>query len=195
MPFGVSEVESGSTVRRIKFVRLDGSTGMEQGMCVDPSTDFGDRAGTMFQDCDWNVGVQQDLNYTRDPTQPDIQLPNEPSFSPPQTLYPYDDWANVSLPLAAALGDLAPSSFFPTDELTTDAQEWIDANFPLPPVACPADLDGDGDVDLADYLELQRCFSGPAIPVSSDCVTTDLDGDGDADLADFVIFQASFGCR
>ncbi|MCH8244029.1 MAG: hypothetical protein IH897_15685 [Planctomycetes bacterium] len=56
------------------------------------------------------------------------------------------------------------------------------------------DADGDGDIDLADLLTLQECFSGPAGgplgPVCARCY--DFDGDGDADLADFIVFQTRF---
>lgn len=39
----------------------------------------------------------------------------------------------------------------------------------LNPPANAADLDGDGDVDQADFALLQRCFNG-AVPVDPDCV-------------------------
>ncbi|MCH7886200.1 MAG: hypothetical protein IIC01_13255 [Planctomycetes bacterium] len=139
--------------------------------------------------------MEQDLNYLGNPTQPDIQLPgSDPSFSPPQTFYPYDDWTKVSLPLAATLGDRAPAINYPTDELTAEAREWIDANFPLPPGVCLADLDRDGQSDLADFSIFHGCMSGPGQPVAPGCERKDMDVDGDADLADFAIFQASFGC-
>ena len=58
----------------------------------------------------------------------------------------------------------------------------------------PADADRDGDVDLADFLVFQNCFSAPANErtTSTACRHTDLDGDGDLDLADLVVFQARF---
>ena len=56
----------------------------------------------------------------------------------------------------------------------------------------PGDADSDGDVDLADYLELAGCFAGPEIPVPAGCGTFDLDGDGDVDLSDVLIFQSFF---
>ena len=54
------------------------------------------------------------------------------------------------------------------------------------------DADGDGDVDLADYLQLVECFSGTATPIASDCDVFDFDGDGNVGLADLVAFQAAF---
>ena len=53
----------------------------------------------------------------------------------------------------------------------------------------PGDLDGDGDVDLSDYLALLACVGGPGQPVAAGCEDADLDGDGDSDLADVVRFQ------
>ena len=63
----------------------------------------------------------------------------------------------------------------------------------------PADLDNDGDVDLADYRLLAICLgvSGPASPLSPGhaCLAVyhaDLDGDSDIDLADFTVFQDAY---
>ncbi len=62
------------------------------------------------------------------------------------------------------------------------------------------DLDGDGDVDLPDYVAFEACFTGPCgappcdPPLYADpcCVLADDDQDGDLDLADFTAFQANF---
>jgi hypothetical protein len=51
------------------------------------------------------------------------------------------------------------------------------------------DLDGDGDVDLADYEVFENCMTGPGVPKQLGCRAADLDGDGDVDLADYGIFQ------
>lgn len=57
----------------------------------------------------------------------------------------------------------------------------------------PGDCDADGDVDLADFLAFQECFtgsgSGAAMP---GCGCSDFDGDGDVDLGDLITFQAHF---
>lgn len=56
----------------------------------------------------------------------------------------------------------------------------------------PADIDGDGDVDLSDYGRLFDCLSPPGSPVLPDCAAADLDGDTDADVRDFMILQMAF---
>ncbi len=56
-----------------------------------------------------------------------------------------------------------------------------------------ADLDRDGDVDLADFGIFQNCFNGPnRPPAQADCGDADLDNDEDVDVADFGIFQGCF---
>ena len=56
------------------------------------------------------------------------------------------------------------------------------------------DIDGDRDVDLADFERLLACLSGPgSVDKSGECGACLLDEDGDADLADFAIFQRVFG--
>lgn len=118
MPFGV-ESTTGS-FRDIAWVKLDGS-----------ATDFGDTAGTMFQDGLFDIGVAQDLNYVLVPP-PGISIPSVPG--PSQMLEPYNDWGNVDLILAAAIGPGAPAPEFPDDELTVEARDWIDTNFPVPAI-------------------------------------------------------------
>jgi len=57
------------------------------------------------------------------------------------------------------------------------------------------DLDGDGAVDLSDFLIFQQCFGGSGNPPAPTCppsLNADLDLDGDVDLADFLIFQQNF---
>ena len=171
MPFGVNVLEGETVVRNVRYVSLSGT-----------DTDFGDTRGTMFQDMNFDVSVEQDLNYAVE-TPPDISLPGVSSFS--QTLEPYNDWANVVLQLAAAMGDAAPAPRYPTDELTTEARDWIDENFPLPPGACLADLDGNGSVDTSDLLALfaQWGTAGPA----------DFDGSGAVDTNDLLILFANWG--
>ncbi len=56
-----------------------------------------------------------------------------------------------------------------------------------------ADLDGDEDVDLADFGLFQTCFNGPNRPAGApNCDNADLDDDGDIDLDDFSRFQTCF---
>lgn len=57
-----------------------------------------------------------------------------------------------------------------------------------------ADLDDDGDVDLADVEALNGCALGPEIPQNAPaCAVADLDGDGDVDQGDFGLLQACVG--
>lgn len=55
--------------------------------------------------------------------------------------------------------------------------------------ACPADFDGDGDVDSVDFDLFKACASGPAVPYTVGCDGKDLDHDSDVDQDDFGIFQ------
>ena len=66
----------------------------------------------------------------------------------------------------------------------------------VPP--CAADIECDGDVDLADYAVLADCLSGPGgapgfVSPSQSCLDYfDLDADADVDLVDLGAFQAAF---
>ncbi|MCH7720117.1 MAG: DNRLRE domain-containing protein [Planctomycetes bacterium] len=61
------------------------------------------------------------------------------------------------------------------------------------PQGGPGDLDGDGDVDVADYALFLFCFTGPnGGPASQGCSPVDFEPDGDIDLADFGQFQLVF---
>lgn len=55
-------------------------------------------------------------------------------------------------------------------------------------VPCPADLDGDGQVDLTDLSIQLANFGGPGTPAQGD-----LDGDGQVDLTDLSILLSQFG--
>ena len=70
----------------------------------------------------------------------------------------------------------------------TDQSEAILVATPI----APGDIDLDGDVDLADYLALEACFSGAGNPAAEDCKRCDFDDDNDVDLADLIAFQAVF---
>jgi len=48
---------------------------------------------------------------------------------------------------------------------------------------------------LSDIKALQRCMSGPGVPLTSECATTDQDGNGTADLQDFAALQRTFTGR
>ncbi|MCP4249060.1 MAG: hypothetical protein GY778_18605, partial [bacterium] len=55
-----------------------------------------------------------------------------------------------------------------------------------------ADSDWDGDVDLDDFTVWQTCLAGPGIPAVGGCQNGDFDADTDVDLADFAFLQLSF---
>ncbi|MHC4090157.1 MAG: hypothetical protein ACYSVY_07745 [Planctomycetota bacterium] len=64
----------------------------------------------------------------------------------------------------------------------------------------PGDFDGDGDVDLDDYMVCADCLAGPGNPPSpslpgvtaQDCLDAfDFEPDGDVDLANFADFAAA----
>ncbi|HNO78462.1 MAG TPA: matrixin family metalloprotease [Phycisphaerae bacterium] len=59
-------------------------------------------------------------------------------------------------------------------------------------VVASADRDGDADVDLEDYAEVNACIAGPDLSATGGCECVDLDGDGDVDLADAAEFQLLF---
>jgi hypothetical protein len=60
------------------------------------------------------------------------------------------------------------------------------------------DIDGNGFVDLGDYLKLEDCLAGPdqpwpGPPVDQDaCECLDADRDNDVDVGDFAVFQEVF---
>jgi hypothetical protein len=58
--------------------------------------------------------------------------------------------------------------------------------------AAAANLDGDQDVDLADYAAFQRCYTGIGGAAAPECGCADLDGDGDVDIADYNQFRFAF---
>jgi len=82
-------------------------------------------------------------------------------------------------------------------------RSWLDAAVPpfVPCNAPPADMDGDGDVDQADFAVFQACFTGVGAPyggLSQTCACVDLgddnndrlpDQDGDIDGFDRTAFE------
>ena len=58
----------------------------------------------------------------------------------------------------------------------------------------PGDMDGDGDVDHADYAQFHACQGGPGVPVEEPtCEKALMDDDNDVDLADFAQFLRRYG--
>jgi hypothetical protein len=62
------------------------------------------------------------------------------------------------------------------------------------------DLDGDGEVQFADFALLAECLAGPDLGPPPECdpnvfTRADLDADGDADLRDLALFAPHFDAR
>jgi len=71
------------------------------------------------------------------------------------------------------------------DPYDPDANDTVhDLNPDCPAEECPADFDGDGDVDTADLLFLLGAWGTP---------DGDVDGDGDTDTADLLALLAAWG--
>jgi hypothetical protein len=80
------------------------------------------------------------------------------------------------------------------DPLLGEKSAEIDAVADVLP-ALSADLDGDGDVDVADFAAFGQCYAGAEVPPASSCpvdTDADLDFDGDVDPADFAILSAQY---
>jgi hypothetical protein len=87
-------------------------------------------------------------------------------------------------------GDAGPAA----GPLTGGGFELIGGFWPAAAgVAVLGDSDGDGDVDLDDYMEFAgTCLSGPDVGADPGCAYADFDGDGNVDLFDFTAFQEAF---
>ena len=54
------------------------------------------------------------------------------------------------------------------------------------------DFNGDGDVNLEDFMAYPGCLAGPDVPVAADCAEVfDANGDGDVDMADYMEWHAA----
>jgi len=73
------------------------------------------------------------------------------------------------------------------DTLVMDSDKTVTAVFAP---ECFGDLDGDGDVDLADLAQLLAHYGTPS---GATYEQGDLDGDGDVDLADLAALLAVYG--
>ncbi|UCG15346.1 MAG: hypothetical protein JSV19_08600 [Phycisphaerales bacterium] len=88
-------------------------------------------------------------------------------------------------------GTSAPANQAFIDALDTDPtskpyltiSEWVPS---------PGDGNGDGVVDLADYVLFADCMDGPEVAAAAGCEAFQLDSDTDVDLADFAEFQSLF---
>jgi hypothetical protein len=59
------------------------------------------------------------------------------------------------------------------------------------PFTC-GDLDGDGQINLADFFAFANCMGQPP-DSSQECLCADMDGSGAVDLHDFALFSVLFG--
>jgi len=66
--------------------------------------------------------------------------------------------------------------------------DWGLAAF-TPAIDCPADIDGDDDVDLSDLTRLLSAYGSPSATLEDG----DLDGDGDVDIHDLTRMLSRFG--
>jgi hypothetical protein len=67
--------------------------------------------------------------------------------------------------------------------------DWCGAGNP----PAPGDFDGDGDVDMDDYISWDNCATGPVITqLAEGCAVFDFDQDSDIDLLDFQSFSRYF---
>ena len=60
-------------------------------------------------------------------------------------------------------------------------------------IIVPGDVDGDGDVDLADVGYFEAQFGASGLPLPPGANSADLDEDGDVDLDDLVFIRDNFG--
>jgi hypothetical protein len=100
-------------------------------------------------------------------------------------------WRSASFP-APGFEQYAPSDIAAGPDMT-DGQDVWNATFMLRGTiaGCSADLDGDGDTDLADLAQLLGNYGMTSGGTFED---GDLDGDGDVDLADLAALLGDYGC-
>ncbi|HUU82100.1 MAG TPA: C25 family cysteine peptidase [Phycisphaerae bacterium] len=111
-----------------------------------------------------------------------------------------DDWAWTEMELdVSAVADDQPTVYLRWTMGATDLGGsccgWNIDDIRLLAFSCPpamGDLNDDGRVDLADYLGLEGCLTGPEGGVAGGCGPADFDGDSDVDLWDFAEFSAVF---
>ena len=74
--------------------------------------------------------------------------------------------------------------------MTRSAAGFLVDNAGVQVITADGDYEGDGDVDMDDYIWFQTCFSGEgnAYPPAIGCDDFDFDGDDDVDLTDYEEF-------
>jgi alkaline phosphatase len=74
-----------------------------------------------------------------------------------------------------------------SDPAASNLQQTLTINLTV--MSAPGDLDGDMDVDQADYGRLQECYAAPGAPIPSHCVAANLDGTGTINADDLTVFR------
>ncbi len=82
----------------------------------------------------------------------------------------------------APFGDVGRINFYASANAIDDDAFLLGDNYyfayATAAYSAPFDVDGDGDVDLADFAVLQRCYSGVDPAAGGECGFVDLNGDG-----------------
>ena len=90
----------------------------------------------------------------------------------------------------APLTDEGSVTFFTAGSAVNDARgslgDRFDADYATIRFALPGDADGDTDVDLADFADLQRCFNDADTAIGPGCEYVDFDDDGFVSLEDLA---------
>ena len=108
--------------------------------------DFGSPDHSLLRDGALGLS-QQDLKWKS--VAPGATLPTAPSL--PQVLHPSNDWNHLVVATRAMQGAAIGPPPFPTDELTWQDLDWINADVPKPPAKCGVgDFNCDGNVNGAD---------------------------------------------
>ena len=55
---------------------------------------------------------------------------------------------------------------------------------------CPADINGDGSINVLDLIDLLLCFGQPGVP---ECEAEDINGDGTVNVLDLIEVLVLFG--
>lgn len=126
------------------------------------------------------------------------------------TVQPYQDPTEYVLDVSAVVnaalvsgGDLVafrfqvdPGTSEPANQAFVDALDTDPTTKPYLTITewvpSPGDGNGDGLVDLADYVLFADCMDGPEVAAATGCEAFQLDPDADVDLADFAEFQSLF---
>jgi len=110
------------------------------------------------------------------------------------TLYPVINAPNSDFATDFAIPGFPTIYTICSDRIVVDNSSWqsysvagiLESDQSCP--GCAADIDGNGGVDVADFLMINSDFGAPC----PGCAT-DLDGDGVVGINDFILFNSEFG--